>query len=223
MSLIQYVEGDLFGKVFDWPRTVILPHVVNSKGVWGAGFVVPLGRNIPVARDLYLEWAKGSPNIQRPFELGQAQIVKYARDGKPDIFVANMLAQTLGGVRPLSYTSLVACMEEVALFARERADVPGASNRHRCSSFRIGPRRRAMGFHPGIDQGRLAESRDRRHDLLLAGTGSKNLEGQCRSQNSTTSRRALTAATTAPSLRVNAFDVILSRRAKTKRLAGCLP
>jgi hypothetical protein len=123
MSLIQYVEGDLFGKVFDWPRTVILPHVVNSKGVWGAGFVVPLGRNIPVARDLYLEWAKGSPNIQRPFELGQAQIVKYARDGKPDIFVANMLAQTLGGVRPLSYTSLVACMEEVALFARERTDV----------------------------------------------------------------------------------------------------
>jgi len=46
------------------------------------------------------------------FELGETQFVN--TDNR--IFVANMIAQTLGGVRPLFYNHLARCMDSVAKF-----------------------------------------------------------------------------------------------------------
>lgn len=105
--MIKYIEGDLFVGTANQTDFVI-SHVVNSMGAWGAGFVVPLGRVFPLAKESYLEWSKSSPS----FELGESQMVKVSEER--NVYVCNMAAQTLGGHRPLYYNHLVFCMEVLA-------------------------------------------------------------------------------------------------------------
>ena len=142
---IKYVEGDLFDPILAYKKsgTILVPHVVNCKGAFGAGFVVPLARTFPVVRERYIEWADSKgydiAHSKNPhFGLGQTQFV-LAQEGTsvtahtvvvqdgislsakqetiPFIYVCNMCAQTLGGPRPLFYNHLVACMEQVAEFS----------------------------------------------------------------------------------------------------------
>lgn len=131
--MIKYQEGDLFPVVGTEPSSVVIPHVCNNQGGWGSGFVVPLGRNYPIAQNCYHMWHEGryfndSPYCRFPdyedmvrisgkFGLGQTQIVQASA---PDLFVANMVAQILGGSRPLFYNHLVKCMEYVGKFAKEQ-------------------------------------------------------------------------------------------------------
>lgn len=107
--MINYIEGDLFAAVANTSEKTIICHVVNSKGAWGAGFVVPLAKHYPTSREQYLSWFQGRYNDQPiPFKLGNVQFVNIG-----NVTIANMLAQTLGGSRPLYYNHLVSCMEEV--------------------------------------------------------------------------------------------------------------
>lgn len=120
---VEYKEGDLFEAL---PLTggVIIPHVVNSVGAWGAGFVVPLGQKFPVARETYRQWFKGkewaalSVDPKVSFKLGNTIIPQVNND----IFVANMLAQdglpSFSNRQPLQYDALEKCMEEVGEFAK---------------------------------------------------------------------------------------------------------
>jgi hypothetical protein len=116
---IKYIEGDLFAGVENSKKNIIIPHVVNNRRVWGAGFVIPLGRKYPLAMNEYLSW---SNDDILPFELG-TQFVKVKED--PIVIVANMLAQGLGeNRRPLYYQHLVHCMQQVAGVAIHRnADI----------------------------------------------------------------------------------------------------
>lgn len=107
---IKYIEGDLFKGLSETER-ILLPHICNNRRAWGAGFVLPLGHNFPAARDAYLNWA--SSVTLNPFELGRTQFVEI----KESLSVANMVAQTLGGKRPLFYNHLAVCMEDVAQYA----------------------------------------------------------------------------------------------------------
>lgn len=122
MSEIKYVEGDLFGTVLadTDPGAIVIPHVVNSHGAWGAGFVIPLGKTFPASRQNYLAWKDDyklhEDCMYPPFHLGQTQFVNV--DDK--IFVANMMSQTLGGARPLFYNHLSRCMDTVAKFVMDR-------------------------------------------------------------------------------------------------------
>ncbi len=117
---INYIEGDLFASIDPLikdaagPR-ILIPHVCNNVGAWGAGFVVPLGRQYPLAKSEYLRWHHSGCTIQgAPFMLGNTQIVDVSGGtGKP--MIANMIAQDgLGGegARPrmLRYDALAACM-----------------------------------------------------------------------------------------------------------------
>lgn len=120
MKSIKYVEGDLFAAIAKVERAVLVPHVCNDAGAWGAGFVVPLGRNFPAAQDRYRKWYGGSPPPEATypggldFALGATQITQVREDG-PRVIVANMVAQHMtGGVRPLRYNALAACMDQVA-------------------------------------------------------------------------------------------------------------
>lgn len=126
---IEYVSGDLFGPTKADMNVSIITHIVNSKGAWGAGFVIPLGKTFPVSEQAYKAWAGKISEVPNeavwhpPYELGQVQFVQ-VRD-TPLLLVANMLAQRLGGDRPLYYNHLVHCMEEVGKYAlriRERHD-----------------------------------------------------------------------------------------------------
>lgn len=97
---MKYIKGDLFN--FITPNTII-PHVCNNAGAMSAGFVVPLCRRYPVVKIEY---------TSSKLDLGDTQFINV----EPDVYVANMIAQTLyDRPRPLRYDALVYCMEDVAL------------------------------------------------------------------------------------------------------------
>lgn len=139
MSNIEYVEGDLFGPIAENkdPNPIIIPHIVNSLGAWGKGFVVPLGRAYPTSRQNYMSWFNGTlqkVNATGRFGLGQTQFVNI--DDK--VFVANMVAQSLGGPRPLFYNHLSRCMDAVTAFVKERNDAREHAARIICPAFGSG-------------------------------------------------------------------------------------
>ena len=117
---IKYVVGDMFGplKARTDDALIVLPHCCNNVGAWGAGFVVPLGRNYPQAQQAYLDWPKQKlDSLADSFVLGGVQNVRV--NDKPQIHVFNMVAQTLGGMsRPLRYDCLAQCMMKVVDFIR---------------------------------------------------------------------------------------------------------
>jgi hypothetical protein len=108
---IEYIEGDLFAGVKEEKDPVFICHVCNCLGGWGAGFVIPLAKHFPLAREEYLK-----SHAANELVLGQTQFVEVRE--QPAIVVCNMIAQTLGGERPLYYNHLACCMDAVA------ADVP---------------------------------------------------------------------------------------------------
>lgn len=106
---ITYIEGDLFAAIKNSQDSIIIPHVCNDVGAWGAGFVVPLGRQFPSSRDEYLKWHRG-----KDFRLGEIQTVQI-----DNICVVNMVAQhSVGGPRPLRYPALGKCIESVRDFIK---------------------------------------------------------------------------------------------------------
>lgn len=104
---IEYQVGDATNPQ---ARPVIIAHVCNDIGAWGAGFVVPLGRRWPAAKDQYEKWHRSGAL----FELGRIAVVSVG----DNVWVANMIAQH--GVRrrrgevPLRYDALAVCLEKLA-------------------------------------------------------------------------------------------------------------
>lgn len=80
--------GNLFPAIdgyFDIYDTVMIPHVVNDIGAWGAGFVIPLAQYCPEARDRYIRRGVDAPQLC----LGESIIVEHTSG----ILIANMCAQ----------------------------------------------------------------------------------------------------------------------------------
>jgi len=101
--MINYVNGDLFENVPDTP--VVIAHICNDKGGFGSGFVVPLSQHFPKSKMQYLAWHSSGLDFGR----GRVQFVE-----DKNVVVANMVAQTLGGERPIYYNDLSRCMDKVA-------------------------------------------------------------------------------------------------------------
>ena len=149
---IKYIEGDIFAGINndDSPGAIILPHVVNDKKAFGAGFVIPLARQFPIVKQEYLKWAESDGydvafSEDPCFILGNTQFVNV--DDK--VFVANMLAQTLGGKRPLYYNHLARCMDEVAQFVFSRTQSREHEARIFCPAFGSGL---SGGYWPFVEQ-----------------------------------------------------------------------
>lgn len=136
MNKINYIEGDLFAGISNKSSNIMIPHVVNCKGAWGAGFVLPLTKYYPNARDEYIWWANGKGRTYvgnliteessyaelTSFEMGITQFCKVS----DNVVVANMNAQTLGGgFRPLYYNYLSSCMDKVAQHCEDGYCVDG--------------------------------------------------------------------------------------------------
>lgn len=112
---IRYLKGDATRP----QGTNIIVHVCNDRGAWGAGFVMALSKRWHAPELLYRHWHKGDGeigNVTGPFRQGEVQFIAVY----DSIVVANMIAQTLGGERPLNDNALRACLEKVADFAVER-------------------------------------------------------------------------------------------------------
>ena len=126
---ITYIEGDLFANL-PCAGGVVIPHVVNNKNAWGAGFVIPLGHKFPKAMESYRQWysereAKNANYEVVPFKLGNTLIQQVQWDNDDNcIYVAHMIAQDgLPSARerhPLKYDHLESCLKQVQAFASQR-------------------------------------------------------------------------------------------------------
>lgn len=121
--MISYVKGDVTNPDIDGLK--ILPHIVNSMGVMGAGVAYGIAKKWPDVRMTYEDWYENRlhinyfDTIHTPFDLGENQYV-VADD---DTVVVNMLAQKLGTqfidnepVPPLRLWALKECIMKVADF-----------------------------------------------------------------------------------------------------------
>lgn len=111
----EYLTGDATKPTGD--GQILICHVCNTIGGWGAGFVMGLnktfGKDIGSPRDAYLKWFKNghysSKNIEVPFALGEIQIVRVA----PNTAVVNMIGQrgigVWNGIPPIRYEAIRDC------------------------------------------------------------------------------------------------------------------
>lgn len=124
---INYFVGNLFDSIPEKfedtpiPDDILILHVVNNEGKWGAGFVLPLAERFPEAKRAYQEWHQKAKDYKEgvgkqlgnPWGLGQIQVVPVQKH----VFVVNMMAQyglrSASNPRPLRYWHLVNCLEKV--------------------------------------------------------------------------------------------------------------
>lgn len=102
---VTYVSGDATRPE---PRPALIVHICNDIGRWGSGFVVPLGKRYPEAREDYL--------AMRERVLGDAKFVSV--DAENNLVVANMIAQhgikrDPAGIPPIRYDALDATLARV--------------------------------------------------------------------------------------------------------------
>lgn len=128
---ISFLRGDATAPQADGPA--IIPHIVNTEGAWGRGFVLAVSSRWSAPEAYYRHWHKlrriHGVMLQNPlpemfvstsgdFVLGQVQIVQVAKD----LYVANMIAQEgIGknkkGLAPIRYEALGKCLEKVNRYA----------------------------------------------------------------------------------------------------------
>lgn len=118
--MITYLKGDATKPVGDGAK--VIAHIVNNKGGWGRGFVLPLAKRYPLAEQAYREWAAGSKQQNFLYNLGRFELgfVQYVRV-EPQVCVANMCAQNgisrKPGEKVVDYDAVHTCLEDVITFA----------------------------------------------------------------------------------------------------------
>jgi hypothetical protein len=117
---IKYHVGDLFEAIKLIDGTVVIPHICNNVGGWGAGFVVPLGRHFPESRKQYLEWCENE--VVSPMELGEVQFVHCG-----NVVICNMIAQNglmnSKNPKPINYEALTKCLSRVKHYLNGKGEI----------------------------------------------------------------------------------------------------
>lgn len=100
---IKYIKGDATEPIVIDDKYSVICHCCNALGAWGKGFVVPLGKKYPIAREKYLEFIENTPKENR---LGSVSFAKV----NDNIIVANIIGQYYTypkeGKIPLDYEAL---------------------------------------------------------------------------------------------------------------------
>ena len=108
MPIIKYLKGDATSPITIEPNApIIIAHVCNNTGSWGAGFVIPLGDKYPKAKNNYIN--------KNNYILGNVDIVKINNN----LFVANMIAQDNNALRffKLDYNALIISLINLNYYA----------------------------------------------------------------------------------------------------------
>lgn len=112
--MIMYIVGDATKPVCDTPGNIrIIPHICNSIGVWGAGFVKAISKKWPEAEREYRQLDE--------YKLGSVQFVKVDNN----TIIANMIAQEGVGLAngpPIRYESLAKTLAKVDRLAHLLSD-----------------------------------------------------------------------------------------------------
>jgi O-acetyl-ADP-ribose deacetylase (regulator of RNase III) len=115
---ITYKDGDALD-TSEASGPVIIAHICNDKGACGAGFVLAVSAKYRRAELLYRAWSQGRRRPADPvFRLGQTQFAEVSQS--PDVIIANMIGQTLGGPAPIRYAALQDCLRRVRTEAQAR-------------------------------------------------------------------------------------------------------
>jgi len=106
---IRYTTGDATHPEGEGDRPIIIAHIVNDVGAWGAGFVLAISKRWPSTRSRYLMFHR---NGMRRLRATQFMPVE------PLVVVANMCAQhgvgrDLDGKPPIRYDALHDCLSDV--------------------------------------------------------------------------------------------------------------
>lgn len=135
-------------------HSILIPHVCNNIGKWGAGFVNALTSEFgPKVRQAYMWWHQGednhmsfSPEYLKPdipmkyisdkeFKLGNVQLVHTGNR----ITVANMVAQrgtkSEDNPYPIRYGALISCMKNIAYAHYTRGTGVGPRFEIHCPMF----------------------------------------------------------------------------------------
>lgn len=91
MVKIYYVVGDGTQPIINDNENSVIVHCCNSLGAWGAGFVIPLGKRYPQARESYFKFIKNG-NVK----LGDVDEVKV----KDNVYIENLIGQQYIGKGP---------------------------------------------------------------------------------------------------------------------------
>lgn len=102
MAKIHYVIGDATKPIVKENENSLIVHCCNTLGAWGAGFVVPLGKRYPKAKESYLDYIRNG-NVK----LGHVDEVKVA----DNIYVENLIGQSFlykkkNGEIPCNYLAI---------------------------------------------------------------------------------------------------------------------
>lgn len=127
--MITYLQGDATRPQPSDSR--IIMHICNDRGGWGAGFVLALSKRWKDPEGQYRKWYReGKHQLFGDFALGNVGWCLV----EPDIWVANMIAQTgYGRSRklqhrsdddpespPIRYDALLTCLAKVAASAKSK-------------------------------------------------------------------------------------------------------
>jgi hypothetical protein len=112
---LKYYTGDALQPVQG--GMIMCPHIVNSLGKWGSGFVVNISRRWAKPEQEYKNWFRSQIN----WKLGEIQMVST----QSEFCIVNMLAQEGIGLDkdgniPLRYQALSSCMDKVAKAALDQ-------------------------------------------------------------------------------------------------------
>lgn len=95
---------------------VVIVHVCNNIGGWGAGFVLPLAARYPIARESYRKMHRDYETV-----LGAVQFVKVEED---EVYVANLIGQDdihyKENVPPVRYEAIREGLRKVREFCKEK-------------------------------------------------------------------------------------------------------
>ena len=115
LSTILYAHGDATAR--HGPGRILLVHICNDVGKWGAGFVLAISRRWKEPQRAFLALFRDE---MKP-KLGDVQFV----DVEPEFTVANMIGQhgirrSSKGTPPIRYEAVETALERVAQMAKER-------------------------------------------------------------------------------------------------------
>jgi len=112
MSKIKYIEGDVV-EAYSQGKG-ILCHVVNNQNQMGSGVAKAIYERYPEVKRIYHQLA-----YAKSLKIGTNQWI-CIEDHMP---IINMIAQVLGGSRPLYYNHLSSCLDDISNNINHTVDI----------------------------------------------------------------------------------------------------
>jgi O-acetyl-ADP-ribose deacetylase (regulator of RNase III) len=93
MAKIHYIIGDATLPIETKAENRLIVHCCNSLGAWGAGFVVPLGRRYPLAKEGYKKFIDENSGKSILGEVNDVPVGKH-------LYVENLIGQSFLHKKP---------------------------------------------------------------------------------------------------------------------------